>query len=124
MIVDNNVIGNRIRELRKTNNMTQEDLAKMFSITYTSVSYWENGTTKPDIMQMQKLAELFNVSIDYLCGKKDINFNKENKSEYEMDILFRKAKKLDDSKKTKLNSILKTTINVLWDDDGDKESKL
>ena len=115
--MDNNVIGNRIRELRKTNNMTQEDLAKKFGITYTSVSYWENGTTKPDIKQKKKLAEL-------LCGKTDINFNKENKSEHEMDILFRKAKKLDDSKKTKLNSMLRATINILWDDDGDRESKL
>lgn len=65
---------NRIRELRKEKNLTQTDLAKRLNTTTSNVSGWECGKWQPDNDTLIKLAEMFNVSIDYLLGREDITF--------------------------------------------------
>ena len=62
-------IGEKISELRKSKNMTQEDLANAIGVSAQSVSKWENSTTMPDIMLLPVLADIFGVSIDELFGK-------------------------------------------------------
>lgn len=63
---------NRIRELRKAKNLTQGDLAKMLNTTTSNVSGWECGKWQPDNDTLIKLAEIYNVSIDYLLGREEI----------------------------------------------------
>ena len=63
---------NRIRELRKAKNLTQGDLAKMLNTTTSNVSGWECGKWQPDNEALIKLAEIYNVSVDYLLGREDI----------------------------------------------------
>ena len=48
-------IGNRIKELRKANGMTQEQLAAALSISFQSVSKWETGVTLPDLSMIPGL---------------------------------------------------------------------
>lgn len=60
---------NRIKELRKENNMTQADLAKILNVTDRSVGFYENEKRDPDTDTLKTLANLFNVSIDYLLGR-------------------------------------------------------
>lgn len=108
-------IGDKIRELRIRKGMTQQELADIMGITYTSVSYWESGKSKPDIFQIKKLSEYFHVTTDYIYGLTDENI----KEDVQMRTLFRKASDLSDEKKEKLNSILKASINALWDDSED-----
>lgn len=62
------------KKLRIQNKYTQEDIANKFDMTKTGISYWENGKSEPSLEVIEKLAELFNVSIDYLLG----NSNTEN----------------------------------------------
>ena len=62
------------KKLRIKNKYTQEDIANKFDMTKTGISYWENGKSEPSLEAIEKLAELFNVSIDYLLG----NSNTEN----------------------------------------------
>lgn len=59
---------NRIRELRKHYNYTQQKLANALSITQANLSGWELGKWQPDQEALRKMANLFNVSIDYLLG--------------------------------------------------------
>lgn len=59
---------NKIRELRKARGMTQSDLAKQLNTSTSNVSGWECGKWQPDNDALIKLAELFNVSVDYLLG--------------------------------------------------------
>lgn len=59
---------NMIKELRCTKNLTQADLARLCSVHQTAVSQWEKGRTTPDTESLKKLAEIFNVSVDYLLG--------------------------------------------------------
>lgn len=56
----------KILSLRKSKQMTQEDLANLLGVSYQAVSKWENGQACPDIMTLPKLAGVFNISIDAL----------------------------------------------------------
>lgn len=60
---------NRIKELRKSKRVTQADVAKYIGITQNNFSYWENGKVKIDNESLQKLADYFGVSVDYLLGR-------------------------------------------------------
>ena len=59
------------KKLRIKNKYTQEDIANKFDMTKTGISYWENGKSEPSLEVIEKLSELFNVSIDYLLGNSD-----------------------------------------------------
>ena len=60
------MIGEKIAELRRQNNMSQEELAERLGISRQSVSKWESGQSLPDIEKLPILSDLFHVSIDYL----------------------------------------------------------
>ncbi len=64
-------IGNRIRELRKANGMTQEQLAAALSISFQSVSKWETGLSLPDLSMIPGLTRLLGVTADELLGLTD-----------------------------------------------------
>lgn len=59
---------NRIKLLRLTHNLTQEELCKVINISQASLSGYENGKYEPDNKTLIQLAAYFNVSIDYLLG--------------------------------------------------------
>ena len=61
----------RLRSLRKENNITQQELANKFFITKSAVSKYENGVNTPENKLLQELANYFNVSVDYLLGRSD-----------------------------------------------------
>lgn len=60
------ILGDKIMNLRKQNNWSQEDLAEKLGISRQSVSKWESGTSIPDIDKIIKLSAIFDVSTDYL----------------------------------------------------------
>lgn len=64
-------IGRKIAELRKARNMTQFELADALGISFQAVSNWERGTSMPDISKLPELAEIFEVTIDEILGKKN-----------------------------------------------------
>lgn len=61
--------GQRLKELRLKNKLTQEELGKMLNLTNVSISGYENGDRTPDIENLSKLADYFNVTTDYLLGR-------------------------------------------------------
>jgi len=63
-----NHIGQRIRELRRKNDLTQEKMADYLGVTYQSVSKWECGTTYPDLAMIVPIARLLHVTADELLG--------------------------------------------------------
>ena len=70
--------GERLRELRRENHMTGDELGKKFNVTKTAISYWENGKSFPDEETIKKFADFFQVSTDYILGKSDIRNPYEN----------------------------------------------
>ena len=58
----------RVRALRQARNMSQVELAKRLGVTKQSVSNWENDNIQPSIEMLMRIAEVLDVSTDYLLG--------------------------------------------------------
>lgn len=56
----------RLAELRKNANLSQEKLAEKLNISRQAVSKWESGTTSPDLNNLISLGEIYGVSTDYI----------------------------------------------------------
>ena len=67
----------RILKLAKNNNMTANKLLVECKLPSNSISYWKQGIKKPGIDALIKIADYFNVSIDYLVGRETPTTNKE-----------------------------------------------
>ena len=63
------IFGKRLREVRKTKGLKQQELADILGISRKSYSYWENGKTEPSFESIVKLADLLDVSLDWLFGR-------------------------------------------------------
>ena len=59
----------RLIEQRKLNNLTQRQVANYLKIAQPSYIRYENGTSEPSLENLVKLADYFDVSIDYLLGR-------------------------------------------------------
>ena len=60
----------RLRELRTKSGLTQNEIANKLGVSGQTILNWENGIYEPKINQLIQLADLFNVSIDYLVERK------------------------------------------------------
>lgn len=127
----------RIKELRLERELTQEEFGKLFGIVKSTVSLYESGKSTPDDEIKKRIAQYFNVSIDYLLGFSNIrnpylsdesDFTLEElkllekiKSDPDLSILFNDLKS---APKKKIKQLLKT-----WDfineqfEDMDKEDE-
>lgn len=62
--------GERLYELRKSKNISQEELAELLDVSRQSISKWENDKAYPEMTRLLFMSEYFGVSLDYLmCGK-------------------------------------------------------
>ena len=93
-------IGKYIYELRIKNNLTQKDLADKLSITSQAVSKWENGRGIPDIEQLNKLSEIFNVDIKEIINGED---NKKEPKKNKKSIYISKIECSEEEKKEYLD---------------------
>ena len=59
-------LGKKILELRKKENLSQEQLAEKINVTRQTISKWELNETTPDIKQAKELSRLFKISLDEL----------------------------------------------------------
>ena len=65
--------GNKLLELRKKENLSQEALAEKLNVTRQTISKWELNETSPDLKQALLISKLFNISLDELVNN-DKNF--------------------------------------------------
>ena len=63
---------NNLKNLRIEKGLSQRKLAEKTGIRQANISRWENGVIVPNVLDCWKLADYFDVSIDYLTGRKDI----------------------------------------------------
>lgn len=87
-------IGKRIKELRVSKSMTQEDLAFKLGVSTQAVSRWETSITYPDITLLPILANMFDMTVDYLL---DVDIMKKQQ---EIDAIFEEDAKLFNEGKT------------------------
>lgn len=65
-----NTIGNNIKKLRKESGMTQEQISVKLCMSRQTLSNYETGKRIPDIYELIVLADLFEVSLDTIVGRK------------------------------------------------------
>ena len=70
----------RLKAERKKNNINQTQLAENLYLDRSSISKYESGKQIPETPTLEKLADFFDVSIDYLLGKTDIRNYDDNSS--------------------------------------------
>lgn len=70
------MLKDKIVELRKTNNDTQECLAKKLSVSRSLIAKWEQGRAVPNVEYMKKIYELYNVSYDQMIELDEMLYHK------------------------------------------------
>jgi transcriptional regulator with XRE-family HTH domain len=67
--------GDRLRELRVENKMGQKEVGDLINVSYSTIGKYESNERTPDPDKLNKLADFFKVSVDYLLGRTDIKKN-------------------------------------------------
>ena len=72
--------GDRLSELRDDHKLSQKQLAEQLGVTVQTISEYENNKMCPSLEKAKRLAIIFDVSLDYLCGLTDelISYKREN----------------------------------------------
>ena len=85
---------NRIKDLREDRDLRQSDLANATGIDQRTISNYETGKTSPDAYALIKLADFFDVSIDYLVGRTSVDFSSSTKREKIIDRIINDLEEL------------------------------
>ena len=67
----------KTKGFKKRKKLTQIKLASKLNYRHTAIANYESGRNQPNINDLTKLANILNVSIDYLVGNSDIQYTKE-----------------------------------------------
>lgn len=59
-------VGNQVSNIRKENQLIQEEFGKLFYVTRQTVSNWENGKSYPDLQTLIDISNQFGISLDVL----------------------------------------------------------
>ena len=62
----------RLKELRNVKKLSQRELAEELSVSKSAISMYESGAREPDHEMTEKIADYFNVDMDYLMGRTDV----------------------------------------------------
>lgn len=65
------IFSERLRALRTSRSISQERLARQLNYGYTAIANYESGRNEPSISDLSKIADFFDVSVDYLIGRTD-----------------------------------------------------
>jgi len=104
----------RLRELRTEKKLTQADVAKFLKISHQAYNFYETGRREPDNETLQKIADFFDVSTDYLLGRTDErNPVSTNNDDWppEAKVLFRDVKKLTPEQLELVTKLVKEFID-------------
>lgn len=65
------IFAERMKELRKEKGLSQAGLASALGVSFSVVCYWETDRAEPTAPNLVKIADFFDVSADFLLGRKD-----------------------------------------------------
>lgn len=63
-----NIFKEKLKMLRKEKNLGQTELAKALGVSKGTISLWENGLREPNMSSLIRIAQYFDVSVDFLVG--------------------------------------------------------
>lgn len=107
-------IASNLKYLRNVNNKSLNDIAHVCDKTDVAIHYWENGTREPNAVDIAKLSNFFNITVDDLLTKDlrlENNTNNIRKQRYA--VLYDKIKGLSDDDLDLIDSIVETRIKQI-----------
>lgn len=110
-------LGDRIKQLRKDNKLTQKELGEKLNVGKSTISQYENNINTPDIEIIRKISKIFDVSVDYLLGDTNIRKNQPNSSSTNLNELFKEYTEEDLIKLSKIYKVYKDMNLDKLDDD-------
>lgn len=66
-----NYFGIKLKELRTEKGLSQRQFGEIFGVCNQTVSFWELGSREPDLNTIVLIADYFDVSVDFLLGRKE-----------------------------------------------------
>lgn len=98
----------RLRELRESHNLTQQQLAELVGVSKSSIAMYEQGNREPGYEIEEALADYFNVELDYLRGRSDstTTIYPMRDVKPERKFLMNKIAKADDGKLDKIRKLM------------------
>lgn len=78
------ILGNKIKNFRKSNKITQQELADKLEISRSTLSYYELGKIDPNIYTLIKLSDIMNCTLDYLVNDK---INRTDTNDFNIDLI-------------------------------------
>ncbi|MBQ8431934.1 MAG: helix-turn-helix transcriptional regulator [Clostridia bacterium] len=113
-------IGEKIKEYRQKNHMTQEKLASCLNVTFQTVSKWETGVSSPDLALIVPITKIFHISADELLGINDVESDRrysELKQAYDQTFKtedFTERQKICEIAVSEYPGDMKWLINLAW----------
>ena len=105
------LFGDKLKLLRKENNLTQEELAFKLNVSRQAITKWECNEGIPDIDNLKEISKLFNTTIDELVKEeKAINIEKIKKYIYTKECKF----KCKHRKQKSITSVLHCIYKRRW----------
>lgn len=83
------MFGKRLKELRENQGITQSDLAASLNVSRQSISGYENNSVEPSLDIIVKIADIFNVSLDYLLCRSKEKYNLNLEQAVNKDLLLK-----------------------------------
>lgn len=106
------IIAENITALRKGGSMTQSELAEKLNYSDKAISKWERGESVPDITVLKAIADMFEVTVDYLLVREHPDTN-EDLSEEELARQEREMKKREKKARLKKTHSIIAAMSVL-----------
>ena len=78
------IIGSRVRNLRYSKGLNQTELGNVVGVSKASISGYEHATRNPSYKNLDKLADFFGVSSDYLLGREELMVFEKDKKIYDI----------------------------------------
>ncbi len=105
------MLGERIKKCRIDMNLTLKALGNRLNLAESTLSLYESGKRTPDYETLRKMAEVFDVSVDYLLGRTDEKNPGQKDPEFDVNTieyaLYGEARELDEEEKQQLLELAK-----------------
>lgn len=104
------IFGKRLKSLRLEKDLKQSELAKIIEVSTSTIGMYEQGRRYTDLETLKKIAEFFDISVDYLIGRTDIK--RFNAPSDKLNNILELLNELDESKIEKIETIIKNILTL------------